>query len=33
MVERNGAFRRAEAPASAAEAVFTAADATERTQL
>jgi hypothetical protein len=38
MVERNAAFRRAEAPASAAEAVFTgeavfAAGATESTQL
>ena len=32
MVERNAAFRRAEAPASAAEAVF-AAGATESTQL
>jgi hypothetical protein len=31
--ERNGAFPRAEAPASAAEAAFTAADATERPQL
>ena len=33
MVERNAVFRRAEAPASVAEAAFTAAGATESTQL
>jgi hypothetical protein len=31
--ERNGVFPRAEAPASAVEAAFAAADATERPQL